>query len=451
MMEVSSVNTPAVDPDRYAKRFVRMCLGLGPGLIALVSFAGCEHDSKQNVQMPQRPPAAVTVAAAIVRDVPVYLDEIGKTVAMETVSIVPQVGGKIIACHVEDGALVKKGQVLFEIDPRPFDAALASAEASLAQNQALLQLAKAEFRRFEDAAASAAVSRLEYDQKKNAVDVCEARVDAAKSAVDTAKLNLEYCRISSPIDGRAGARLIFPGNVVRENDAPMLVIQKLDPIYAEFNVTDNDLGTVRKFLATGGLNLAQAARRGLRVEVDIPGDSVRVLSALNGPALTTQPDRKPAGPREGTLTFLDNTVHTGSGTVNLRATVPNADHYFWPGQFVKCRLILTIKKDAVLVPARAEQIGQQGPFVYVVTPEDTAEIRPITAGQPQGDLLVVERGVQPGERVILTGQMSVIPGGKVRVVSDGPGNGPPGAMKNATARANANESRTPERASNARD
>lgn len=429
MMDVSVKTIASVSRTRRTRRAVAFCLGA----VALLPFAGCGEGGQPKAQMQGRPPAMVTAATAVRGDVPIYLDQIGKTLAMEVVSIVPQVGGKIIACHIDDGALVKKGQLLFEIDPRPYEAALASARAAVAQDKALLDLTRTEYSRFEAAAASAAVSEMEFDQKKNAMAVAAARVDASQAALDRAALNLEYTRITAPIDGRAGARLVYPGNVVRENDVPMLVIQKLDPIYAEFIVSDNELGTVRKFLAASGLNLAQAAERGLKVEVDIPADSVRVLSALNGPALTTQAVKNPAGPREGKLTFLDNTVQKGA-TVSLRATIPNADHYFWPGQFVQVRLVLTTKKNAVLIPAKAQQIGQQGPFVYVVTPEGTAEIRPITPGQRQGDLLVVDRGVKAGERVVVTGHMLVKPGDKVSVVNESPGDAPPGTTKNLTAR-----------------
>ena len=209
----------------------------------------------------------------------------------------------------------------------------------------------------------------------------------------------------------------------------MLVIQQLDPIYAEFTITENDLGTVRKFIATRGLDWGDRPERrdGLRVEVDVPGNSQRVLAALGGSSASspstapaTAPTTNQSGPREGQLTFLDNAVQQGSGTVRLRATIPNGDRYFWPGQFVNVRLVLTTKKDAVLIPAQAQQIGQQGPFVYVVTPDNKAQIRPIVPGQRQGELIVVDRGVQPGERVIVTGQMSVMPDGPVVVTNDQP-------------------------------
>jgi multidrug efflux system membrane fusion protein len=374
----------------------------------------------------------VTVATAIARDVPVYLEEIGKTVATEVVSIIPQVGGKIIAAHVQDGDEVKKGQLLFEIDPRPCEAALAAAKATLAQNRADLDLAQIQFKRMQELALRESASALEFDQERVAQAVAEAKVSAAEAAVQTAELNLQYTSITSPIDGKAGVRLVDAGNVVKENDVAMQVIRRLDPIYVEFTVTENDLGTVRKYISTHGLEWKGTAEGALRVEVDVPGNSIRVLTALGVNASTTAPAAAGAGPHAGRLTFLDNSVQGTTGTVRLRATVDNADHYFWPGQFVNVRLVLTTKKDAVLVPVTAQQIGQQGPYVYVVRPDGTAELRPITPGQRQGDLLVVESGVQNGDKVVVAGQMAVMPNAKLQVTNTGSDAAPAG-MKSPVA------------------
>lgn len=393
-------------------------------VVLAIAATGCKKAGPSRAAL-QRPPAPVTTATAISRDVPLYLDEIGKTLAIETVSIVPQVGGKVVAAPVENGAWVKKGQLLFEIDPRPFEAALAAANATLAQNKAEWALANIEYHRVQELIANNAVSQLEYDQKKSDLAVAEAKIAAAEAAVQTAALNLEYTKIYSPIDGRAGARLVDAGNVVRANDASMLVLQRLDPIYVEFTITENDLGTVRKFMAARGIDRGPSPEKSLMVQVDIPGDSQKVIGALgeisrHAGATTQSTTGRGIGPREGQLTFLDNSVQAGSGTVKLRATVPNTDRYFWPGQFVNVRMVLATKHSAVLVPAAAQQIGQTGPFVYVVNPQNIADIRPITPGQRQGELVVVEDGLAPGERVIVTGQLSVQPGGKVLVTNDTP-------------------------------
>lgn len=374
----------------------------------------------------EMPPTSVTTTVAAVEDVPVYLDEIGKTVAIDDVAIVPQVGGKMTARHVKDGEDVTKGQLLAEIDPRPFEASLASAKASLAQSQASLSLANLEFERVNALQGTNAVSKQEFDQRKSNVAVAEAQVKSAEAAVMTASLDLEYTKIHSPIDGRAGAWLVDPGNVVKANEGTLIVVQSLDPIYAEFTINENDLGTVRKYIATRGLDMRDP-EKGIKVQVDIPGDSAKIRNALGTPAPATQPGKNTAGPREGTLVFLDNAVQSATGTVKLRAQLPNKDRYFWPGQFVNVRLVLTTKKDAVLVPVRAQQISQQGPFVYVAhegeveKPDKTkvkgmvAELRPIKPGQRQGDRMVVESGVAAGEQVIVTGQMMVQPGGLVAI------------------------------------
>lgn len=410
--------------------------------MAAILVLGCDRGG--TAPIPQRPPPAVRVAQAVARDVPLYLDEIGRTVSMEVVSIVPQVGGKVIAAHVEEGSDVKKGQLLFEIDPRPFDVALASARASLGQAKAQRDLAAREFARAQEMKAANTISSLEFDQRKSEAEQGDARVAGAEAAVQAADLNVEYTKIKSPISGRAGARLVDPGNIVKPNDAPMMVIQKLDPIYAEFTITENELGSVRKFMVSAGLDLGAHPERGLKVLVDIPGDSTKVLGALapvQPSTSATSPASRPttrAGAREGTLSFLDNAVQSGTGTVRLRATLPNADRYFWPGQFVNVRLVLAIKKNAVLIPIQAQQIGQQGPFVYVVAPPPAAQggvaatqpaplvaqIRPIRPGQRQGDLIVVESGVEAGESVIVTGQMAVVPNAPVMVLPDAPPAGP---------------------------
>lgn len=392
------------------------------GTLALLLIAGCDKSGAAAAAAPAaRPPSPVSVSTAISKDVPVYLDAIGKTVAVESVAIVPQIAGKIVAAHVTDGAYITKGQLLFEIDPRPFEAALASANATLAQNVAEAAWAEADFKRTEELLPSKVVSQLEFDQKKSNLGVSQAKIDSAKASILAAQLNLEYTKIYAPIDGRAGVRMVDPGNVVKANEGTMLSIQRLDPIYAEFTVTENDLGTVRKFMASRRMETGNEANLGLKARVDVPGNSDRVISALGSPS-TQQGGASSSAPsaggdgREGIVTFLDNTVQSGSGTVRLRATVPNADRYFWPGQFVNVRVVLTTRKDAVLIPVIAEQIGQQGPFVYVVKADSTVEQRSIKAGQRQGDMLVIESGVGAGEQVVTVGHMMIAPGAKVQVL-----------------------------------
>lgn len=354
-------------------------------LVAILglTLAGCQRSPAPGGL--ERPPAPVSVAAAVSREVPVYLDAVGKCAAREVVTVQPQVSGRITQIHFADGADLKKGDPLFTIDPRPFEVELAAAEATLAQRKAALDLARIEFARVADLVESRAIARQDYDAKRNAVEVAEAQVQQSQAAIEAARLNLEYTSIVSPIDGRAGQRLVDVGNVVSANNTPLLVIQRLDPIYADFTVTESELTAVQQNLA----------RSSLRVEVALPD----------------QPDSR----REGRLTFLDNLVQDQTGTVKLRATLDNSDRRFWPGRFVKVRLILETIPQAVLIPAAAAQMSANGPFVYVVKEDSTAELRPVTLGQRHGEMIVAASGVAAGEKVVVAGQIAVMPGGKVRV------------------------------------
>src|ERR1700731_1680946 len=223
-------------------------LGLAAAL--LLATAGCSR-SKGQAAAPAMPAPLVTVVKATAQDVPKYLDEIGRNAAFESVTVTPQVGGRIVERHFQDGENLKKEQLLFVIDPRPYKAQLDSAQASLAQAKAALDLAKIQFARDEEVIGTRAISKQDYDTKKNTVDVDQAQVDAAEAAWETAKLNLEACYIHSPIDGRAGARLVDIGNVVQANSTALLLIQHLDPIYANFTITERDLPVVRQEMARG--------------------------------------------------------------------------------------------------------------------------------------------------------------------------------------------------------
>jgi len=362
------------------------------GFLAVVALATACQRSQQTTF--ERPPAPVTAATAAARDVPVYIDAVGKVVAREVVSIQPQVSGRITKIHFTDGAEVKVGDLLFTIDPRPYQAQLNQAEANLAQAAAAVNLAKVNFERVETVNDPRAVSRQDYDTKKNAVETAQATLQQNNAAVETARLNLEYCFIRSPINGRAGQRMVDMGNVVSANTGSLLVIQRLDPIYVDFTITESALDDVQRNMAN----------RTLLVEANLPDDN------LPG--------------REGKLTFLDNAVQDGTGTVKLRATLTNADRRFWPGRFAKVRLILNTRRDAVLVPADSPQLSAKGSFVYVIKPDSTAELRPVKLGQRQGDLIVIDQGLKAGERVVVTGQLGVTPGGKVRMTTPDAGTKP---------------------------
>src|SRR5438309_5235331 len=302
-------------------------IGAIAGLAALLAMSGCSKKSTEAAGLPQFAPL-VTVARAATRNVPVYLEEIGRSGAFESVTVTPQISGRITERSFEDGAELKKGELLFTIDPRPYQAQLDSAQAQLAQSKAALDLAKTQLKMYDSIANTRAVSQMDVETKKNTVAVDEAQVQAAEAAVETAKLNLEYCYIHSPIDGRAGMRLVDAGNVVQTNSTGLLLIQRLDPIYADFTVTEADLPEVQRQLARGTLQAL----------VRIPSDP---------------PDRA----REGKLTFVDNMVQNATGTVNLRATIPNRDHHFCPRRFLDVTLVLATAKGAVLILNQAPPIS----------------------------------------------------------------------------------------------
>jgi len=336
--------------------------------------------------------------------VPQYLDEIGRATALESVTITPRIAGQIIERKFEDGADVKKGQVLFLIDPAPAQAALASAQADVAQKKAALDFANIELERYSQVAGTKAISKSDYDTKVNAVDVAKAQLEAANAEVRTAQINLDYCTVRSPINGRAGARMVDVGNVVKENETALLSIQNLNPIYADFTVNESELSAVRANMAGGTL----------KALVSTPGD---------------------AQGREGSLTFLDNAVQNATGTVRVRATLPNDDLHFWPGQFVNVRLVLKTIKNAVLVPNTATQISQQGPFVFVLQENDKSPTKlvvnqqPVKLGQRQGENVVVAEGIKPGDRIVTQGQ-TILQGGMPVMLAGSP---PPGAPTGAPA------------------
>jgi multidrug efflux system membrane fusion protein len=391
-VKATAISTPSIVGTR--SRFGRLGRFAGHARVARLVFtflainalalalSACKQQAPPAFE---RPPAPVSVAVAVKRDVPIYLDEIGKSYAREVVSVQPQVSGRITLLHFKDGAELHAGDPLFTIDPRPYQAQLDAAEGSLAQSRAALAFARIELARAAELIATKSIAQEEVDTRQHAVDTAEAQVRQGQAAVETARLNREYCSIRSPIDGRAGQRLVDPGNVVTANSGSLLLIQRLDPIYADFTVTENDLTAVQRNMARGTL----------RVEVRLPDEPERPLA--------------------GDLTFLDNAVQETTGTVRLRATIHNRERRLWPGRFVKVRLVLATDPGAVLVPVAAPQLSAQGPFVYVVSQDSTAQLRPVKTGQRQGDLVVVDQGLAAGERVVVAGHIGVRPGGKVHV------------------------------------
>jgi membrane fusion protein, multidrug efflux system len=336
----------------------------------------------------QPPARLVLVAKVVTKDVPLYLDEIGTCSAYETVQVQAQASGQITARHFQDGSDVKQGDLLFTIDPRPYQAALDQSQGQLAQAKAQLALDQITLKRQQALRARNVISPQDLDVAQGTVNSDEAKVQSAEGAVAAAQVNLDYCNIRSPINGRAGLRLVDVGNVVTGNvgtgGAVLLTIQGLDPIYTDFTVAETDLGLVRRYL--GGPNV--------KVQTDSPDNAIP--------------------PRTGDLYFIDNAVQPGAGTVKARGVTPNPDHAFWPSEFVRVRFILDVIKNAQLVPSQAVQISQSGPFVFVVKPDNTVDLRPVKPGQRQdGDMTVLESGVKAGETVVVTGQLALSPGAKV--------------------------------------
>ncbi|MBI5251200.1 MAG: efflux RND transporter periplasmic adaptor subunit [Desulfomonile tiedjei] len=355
---------------------------IGTLCLAAVLLAGCEKTPQKSME---RPPATVVVGTAVTRNVPLYIDAIGRTVASKVVTVKPQVGGCITKIHFVDGAELKEGDPLFTIDPRPYKAKLDAANATLAEKKASLDLAKIQFDRYAGLLETNSVAQTDYDTKKNNVETSEAQVLQSQAAVEEAKLNLDYCYIASPVQGRAGLRLVDNGNVVSANSSSLLLIERLHPIYADFTITEHQLPAVKEKLRQGVLQASVS--------------------------LSEQQD----DPREAEVAFLDNAVQESTGTIKLRATLLNEDDHFWPGQLVRVRLFLDTIHDAVIVPAKATRMSAKGPFLFVVRDDSTAELRQVSLGQRHGDSVVINEGVKAGERVVMVGHLGVAPGAKVRV------------------------------------
>ncbi len=363
--------------ENVERRSARKWIYLGAGAIGLLAILFLVRTCSTPEKSAGPPPRPVSVAKVITKDVPLYLDEIGTCAAYETVQVQAQVSGQIVARDFKDGADVKKGDLLFTIDQRPYEAAL---EAAKADNQ----LAQANLKR-----------QLELQAKDvtatQDLDTAQADAMRTKAAVDAAQVNLDYCSIRSPINGRAGLRQVDVGNTVSAgtNSAVLVTIDNLDPIYTDFTISEPDLPLVRRYLGNPNLKVLTDA----------------------------EDDNFP--PRAGSLYFLANTLQPGTGTAQARAVTPNPDHALWPSQYVHVRLILDTIKDARLVPSGAVQIGQNGPYIFVVKKDSTLDLRQVKPGQNQdGDLTVIKEGVQPGETVVVRGQLQLAPGTKVIAKED---------------------------------
>jgi membrane fusion protein, multidrug efflux system len=327
----------------------------------------------------------VTVAKAVEKTVPIELTAIGTGEAYSNVSIKAQVNAVLESVHFQQGDFVKKGQLLFTLDARPFQAALAQAEGNLAHDKAQAQLAHVQAERYAKLFHEGVAPKETYDQNMSSAEADDAAVSADEAAVEAAQLNLEYCTITSPIDGRTGALQVYPGNLVKQNDVPVLiVINQISPIYVDFSVPEQYMGVIKKYMALGHL-MVQAVPYG------------------------------DANPETGYLVFVDNTVDNTTGTIKLKATFPNPDHRLWPGQFSTVSLRLSEEENAIVVPTQAVQTGQDGQFIYVVKSDNSAENRPVKVARTIGGDSVISQGIAPGEIVVTDGQLRLLPGIKVQI------------------------------------
>ncbi len=338
-------------------------------------------------------PVPVLVATAEQKVIPVQIRAIGNAEAYATVAVKARVDGQIVRVNFREGQDVAPGEVLFQLDPRPFEAALAQARANLARDAAQLANAQAQERRYRDLLQKNFVSREMYAQIRTNLDTARATVQADQAAVENARLQLEFGTIRSPISGRTGKILIQRGNLVKANDTnALVVINRIRPIYVDLSVPEQDLERIRRFMRGGALP----------VGVTLPGADAKTAS--------------------GKLVFVDNAVDATTGTVRLKALLPNEDEALWPGLFVNATLTLRQQKDAVVVPSQAVQTGPRGQYVFVVKPDDSVEMRDIAVDRSVGAETVVAKGLAPGERVVTVGQLRLVPGAKVDIK---PGRGAP--------------------------
>jgi multidrug efflux system membrane fusion protein len=333
-----------------------------------------------------RGPAAVpvSVATALQQDVAVRLQSIGNVEPFATVAVKARVDGQIVEVNFKEGQEVRRGSVLFKIDPRPFEAALRQAEANFLKDTAQKDQARSQERRYQELLQKNFVSKEAYAQFRTNADTAEAVAQASRAALDSAKLNLEYCTILAPIDGFTGKIQISKGNLVKANDTnPLLVLNQVHPIYVSFAVPEQRLAALRSYMGKGSL-VVEAA-----------------------PTVTDKP------PASGTLIFVDNAVDQTTGTIKLRGLFQNKDNALWPGQFVNVSVKLYEQKNAVMVPSQAVQTGPDGQYVFIVKPDMTTEVRKVTVERSEGESSIIAAGLKGGEQVITRGQLRLAPGIKV--------------------------------------
>jgi multidrug efflux system membrane fusion protein len=392
-------------------RFIPLILGT----VCLLTLSGCQQQQAKSMGPP--PVVPVTVAKAMQESVPTELRVVGTVEASSIVQVKSQVAGELIKVAFTEGQNVSKGDLLFAIDPRPYQDALRQAEAAVTRDRAQISQseaalardsAQAKFNetdaaRYAELQKAGVVSKSQSDQSKTSADVAreavrvsQANIESARAALEAdtaavaaAKLSLDYCEIHAPISGRTGNLLVQAGNLVKVNDVPLVIINQVSPIFVNFSVPEQHLAAIRRLSTSRKLPVSAFAR--------------------------DNPDHAATGQ----LSVIDNTVDSTTGTIHLKATFENKDRALWPGQFVTVVLTLDTIQNATVIPAEAVQAGQQGPFVYVVKADNTVENRKVRVGRTFGKQTLVENGVAPGDTVVIDGQLRLFPGAQVQAV-EGP-------------------------------
>jgi membrane fusion protein, multidrug efflux system len=350
-------------------------------LVALVGCGLLTSCSGSKAAPPRITAVPILAATVEQKDVPLQVKAIGAVEAYSNVSVKTQITGELTGVRFKEGQDVSKGQLLFTLDKRPFEAALKQAQGMLAKDQAQAANARAQAKRYESLNKAGVVSKEEYEQMQSNADALDAAVLADQAAVDNARVQVVYCTIYSPIDGRTGPLLIHQGNMIKANDTPFLVsINQVQPIYATFTVPEQNLADIKRYSSQGKL----------RVQAFIPNDT--------------------HGPATGWLSFIDNTVDQATGTIKLKGEFANTDRRLWPGQFVDVTLTLAQQPKAIVVPSQAIQNGQTGQFVFVIKGDMTVEARPVTLDRSTDGQAVISKGLAAGEQVVTDGQLRLVPG-----------------------------------------
>lgn len=377
-------------PARNAPKRWMVFGGVGMLVVAIAMFAyfGPEIRANEPKASKAAPLVPVTVAAVTVQSVPFRVQAIGNVEALSTVSVRARVDGQIVEVNFKEGEEVRKGSVLFRIDPRPYEAVLRQADATNARDIAARDQAQAQERRYKDLLEKNFVSKDAYAQFRTNADTAAAVAEASKAAVDSARLNLEYCTIRSPIDGYPGKIQIQLGNLVKANDTTALVVlNQVHPIYVSFAVPEQTLPAIRSYMAAGPLTVDAS-----------PPNATKTGAS-------------------GRLIFVDNAVDSTTGTIKLRGQFANKENTLWPGQFVNVAVKLYDQPDAIVIPSQAIQNGPSGEYVFVVKPDMTTEMRKIKSDRTEGDSVIVASGLKGGEQVVTRGQSKLTPGARVKVES----------------------------------